>query len=87
MGNKQKKFTELQEYIQNLNFYLLQTSTVLIQQRAERTARQKISKGIKPIINRQHTTKICRTLSRNNRTGILFKLPQKLYQDWTKPGL
>ena len=52
MGNKQKKFTELQEYIQNLNFYLLQTSTVLIQQRAERTARRKISKGIKPIINR-----------------------------------
>ena len=51
MGNKQKKFTELQEYIQNLNFYLLQTSTVLIQQRAERTARQKISKYLEDLDN------------------------------------
>ena len=83
MGNKQKKFTELQEYIQNLNFYLLQTSTVLIQQRAERTARQKISKGIKPIINRQHTTKICRTLYPETTEQAFFS---SYHRNYTKIG-
>lgn len=61
MGNK-KNYRAARIHTKSKNFYLLQTSTVLIQQTAERTARQKISKGIKPTINRQQPTKICRTL-------------------------
>ena len=82
MGNK-KKSTELQEYIQNLNFYLLQTSTVLIQQRAERTTRQKISKDINPTINRQHATKICRTLYPETTEQVFFS---SYHRNYTKIG-